>query len=263
MKNKFSILGSRLPPVPAGALRRSFPIANRKSQIANAFTLIELLVVIAIIGVLAAFTLTVLKSVKRHQYISHTQAEMGLLETAIQRYHDAYGFYPPGNPNYNPNNPATFSQAMFSPLYYELEGTTFDPAHYLYTTLDGSLTINTNNVSKALGVGGFINCTKGSGEDAHSAQNFLPGLKPKQIGINITNQFNSANVPATVLLGSVGGPDQNYRPFGASGLNPWRYESPGVNNPSSYDLWIQLVINGQTNLICNWSGQVQINSPLP
>jgi hypothetical protein len=65
-----------------------------------------------------------------------------------------------------------------------------------------------------------------------------------------------------VLLGSVGGPDQNY-PTNSPGLNPWRYVSPGVNNPNSYDLWIQLVISGQTNLICNWSDQILINSPLP
>ena len=239
-------------------------VGNRKSsiinhQFQNAFTLIELLVVISIIGVLAAFTLTVMKSVKRHQYISHTQAEMGLLETAIQRYHDAYGFYPPSNPNYNPNNPATFSQAMFSPLYFELLGTTLNNGNY--TNLDRSASISgaPSTMTDGFGVGGFINCTKGSGEDIHPAQNFLPGLKPKQFNSYFTN-YN--NVRVTVLLGSVGGPDQNY-PANSPGLNPWRYVSPGVNNPGSYDLWIQLVISGQTNLICNWNGQVQINSPLP
>ena len=46
-------------------------------------------------------------------------------------------------------------------------------------------------------------------------------------------------------------------------LNPWRYVCPGTNNPGSYDLWIQLSIAGKNNLICNWSEQVQIGSPLP
>jgi hypothetical protein len=47
-------------------------------------------------------------------------------------------------------------------------------------------------------------------------------------------------------------------------LNPWRYNSSSpTNNPGSYELWIQLRIGGQTNLICNWTKQVQINSPLP
>ena len=34
-----------------------------------------------------------------------------------------------------------------------------------------------------------------------------------------------------------------------------------TNNPSTYDLYIQLMINGKTNLICNWSKQVQVNNP--
>lgn len=240
------------------------PTQNSKFKIQNrpAFTLVELLIVISIIGVLVAFTIPVMKSVKRLQYIKHTTAEMGLLETAIQRYHDAYGFYPPSNPNYNPNNSTASSQAMFSPLYFELLGTTNNTGLGLYQTLDGSANIgdSTTTISNAFGVGGFINCSKvGSSEDAPAAKNFLPDLKTKQFGSNITNN----GITVTLLLGSVGGPDQNYQPLGASGLNPWRYVSPGVNNPKSYDLWIQLVINGQTNLICNWSGQVQINSPLP
>ena len=69
----------------------------------------------------------------------------------------------------------------------------------------------------------------------------------------------------TILVGSVGGPDQTYQPLGVSDLNPWRYKSSGTlaNNPGSYELYIQLVIGGKTNLVCNWSKQVQINSPPP
>jgi hypothetical protein len=36
-----------------------------------------------------------------------------------------------------------------------------------------------------------------------------------------------------------------------------------INNANGYDLWIQLVIGGKTNLISNWSQTVIINSPLP
>ena len=82
-----------------------------------AFTLIELLVVIAIMGVLAALIFPVLGEVKKRQYINHAQAEMAQLETAIERYKAAYGFYPPGN-QLNPANP------LVNQLYYELTGTT-------------------------------------------------------------------------------------------------------------------------------------------
>jgi hypothetical protein len=51
--------------------------------------------------------------------------------------------------------------------------------------------------------------------------------------------------------------------LGQEDLNPWRYNSSNpTNNPGSYDLWIQLVIGGKSNLICNWSKQVLINSPV-
>jgi len=224
----------------------------------QAFTLIELLVVISIIAVLAAFTIPVLGSIKRHEYINKTQAEMAQLETAIESYKSAYGFYPPSNPNY----PATANQAMFSPLYFELLGTTNNNG--TYQTLDNSASINTNDVMTGFGVGGFINCNKqDAGEDARPAKSFLSDLKPNQISSHTTNN----GVLVTLLLGSSGGPDGSYKPIGpfsAPNVNPWRYVSPGINNPNGYDLWMQLVIKpGQTNLVCNWSKQVQINSPLP
>jgi hypothetical protein len=131
---------------------------------------------------------------------------------------------------------------MFSPLYFELLGTTNNNG--TYQTLDGSASILVSALTASttpLGVGGFINCSKpGAGEDVRAARNFLPGLNPNRYGLNITNNPPDAVNPVTLLLGSVGGPDATYKPLGASGLNPWRYVSPGVNNPTSYDLWIQL-----------------------
>jgi prepilin-type N-terminal cleavage/methylation domain-containing protein len=232
-------------------------IKNNSAARRDAFTLIELLVVISIIAVLAGFSFPVLQAVKKRQYISKTQAEMGLLVTAIQRYHDSLGFYPPSNPN----------DPMFSPLYFELLGTTINSVSGNYQTLDGSAFISTNSVTmqNGFGVSGFINCTKpGSAEDAPAAKPFVADLKPNQFGVNITNSDKVVpGIPVALLLGTVGGPDPNYHPLNASGLNPWRYVSPGVNNPNSYDLWIQLSISGKKYLICNWSSQVQINNPLP
>jgi prepilin-type N-terminal cleavage/methylation domain-containing protein len=221
-----------------------------------AFTLIELLTVISIIAILAAFTVPILGSLKRREYISKTQAELAQLETAIDSYKAAYGFYPP-------DNPASSTSPFVSQLYFELLGTRLTNKGTLYITLDGSVPITTNAVPTAFtGVGGFINCTKpGAGEDAPAAKNFLPDLKPNQFTTTYTNN----SVQVGLLLASVGPPDQNYQPLlNAPGLNPWRYNSSSpTNNPGAYDLWIELKIGGKTNLICNWSKQVQINSPWP
>jgi prepilin-type N-terminal cleavage/methylation domain-containing protein len=245
---------------PSGAPRRQ--IRNPQSAIRNrsAFTLIELLVVIAIMGILAALIFPVLNAVKKRQYINHTQAEMALLETAIERYKAAYGFYPP-----SPTNPPTAGKpsTFVNQLYYELVGTTNNNG--VYQNLDGSAPIKASDVPIAIpGVGGFVNCTKpGAGEDAAAARNFLPDLRPKQRATLTNSPVTYTNV---ILVASVGGPDSAYQPLGPGtlNLNPWRYNSSSpTNNPGSYDLWIQLSIGEQTNLICNWTKQVQVNSPMP
>ena len=76
----------------------------------TAFTLIELLVVIAIMGILAALIFPVAGAVKKHQYLYNTQAQMEQLETAIDRYKAAYGFYPPSPTNYHSGQPVIVCQ---------------------------------------------------------------------------------------------------------------------------------------------------------
>jgi prepilin-type N-terminal cleavage/methylation domain-containing protein len=235
-------------------------IENRKSKIENsqAFSLIELLVVITIIGALAALVIVGLGAVKKAQYKHVARIELEAIETALENYKAKYGAYPPSNQNNNNvYAPKGFDRAQFSQLYYELSGTVANNAGYM--TLDGVSQISTNDVNTAYGVGGFVNCTRGSGEDAISAKNFIPNLKPKQYYVNVTNN----GVLTTILITSVGGPDNKYQPLQWTDMNPIRYLYPGTNNPNSYDLWVQLVIGGKTNLVCNWSRQVIVNSPLP
>jgi prepilin-type N-terminal cleavage/methylation domain-containing protein len=245
------------------ATMSSASIANRKSQIVNfrAFTLIELLVVISIIALLAALIFPVAGSVKRLSAIQNAQAEMAQLETAIDRYKAAYGFYPPDSAN-------TVSNIPINQLYFELLGTTNTAGNSpnpKYQSLDDptiQLTGGTGGqLSIIFGVNGFMNCNKpGSSEDASVAQNFLPGLKPDQIAIFTNNDV--PNYPIKLIVTSVGGPARTY-PWGVPNLNPWRYVSQGTNNPGSYDLWVELVFGQQTNLVCNWNKRVQINSPWP
>lgn len=221
----------------------------------SAFTLIELLTVIAVIAVIAALILPVGNAVRRQALIHNAQAQMSQLQTALERYKSAYGFYPPACPN----GPLT------NQLYYELVGTTnivAPPANPIYQVLGSpgqQLSGGTGGqVNQVFGVNGFMNCAKpGGDESAQSARNFLTDLN--------TNQFATvtiSGIKVNLLVTPSGGPDASYNPLGVanSGVNPWRYAYPGTNNPGSYDLWIQLDIAGNTNLICNWTKSVQINN---
>ena len=231
-------------------------IQNSKFKIQNfAFTLIELLVVISIIAVLAAFLVPVAGSVERHQRISRAQAEMAQLQTAIDGYKTERGYYPPDNPG----NPLT------NQLYYELTGTTLTSSSPVkYQSYDGVQTLTGDVPSSDLvqvfgGVTGFLNCTKGGGEDSRAAKNYIGDIKPAQKGT-----FTANGVSITNLITAVGGPDDNYRPMGVRGLNPWRYVSSNPsNNIGGYDLWVQLKMGSKTNLVCNWSKQPQVNTPWP
>jgi prepilin-type N-terminal cleavage/methylation domain-containing protein len=246
--------------------------ASRVTFHVSAFTLIELLTVIAIIGALAALVLAVTPGVKKKLYIYQARAEMERIATAIDRYKAAYGFYPPDN-HINQTN-----RFLIHQLYYELTGTknissNSPSATPEYQSLnDPSIpNLSSAQVTDAFGVGGFMNCTKPEGgEEAGTARNFLPDLKAKQVW----NKFTNNNAPVTLLITAVGGPDVTYKPLNQENLNPWRYNSSNpTNNPGSYDLWIQLSIGAATNttthtygplyLICNWSKQVQVNSPMP
>lgn len=257
MKTKKTIMrngGMRI--VDCGFLQSlQSPIRNPQSAIA--FTLIELLVVIAIIATLAALLMPAASAIEKKALIQRAQSEMSQLETAINSYHAKFGYYPPGNGSGN---------AFPNQLYYELSGTTSTNQNnnVYYTTLDNSSEIPTNIISSRFGVTGFMNCSKGSGDDAIVAQDFLPSLKPGQIGTS-TNGDGTATYIITTAVHS----DSIYRPLpGFSTLagdfaNPWRYVCPGTNNPDSYDLWVQIYVGGKTNLICNWFNQPKFNVPLP
>ena len=221
---------------------------NHHGKTAPAFTLIELLVMIAIISVLAALIFPVAGAIKKKAIKVRAQTELAQVETAIERYKAKQGFYPPGNPD----NPA------INQLYFELLGTT-KLNNGDYQTLDGSGQITAAGLGATFGpqVTGFVNSsTTGGGDDGPVATAFLTGLKPAQYGIPDTN------FPALKLLVcSVPWPDNlAFQPVPAKpGLNPWRYvSSHPTNNPSSYDLWTDIMIGGRTNRISNWSRQPQI-----
>ena len=230
-------------------LKTNMKTENSKTFSTAAFTLIELLVVISIISVLAGLIIGGLGAAKKKQNRDTARAELEQIKAAIDSYHDKYGSYPLGNQN---AASAIYDPYMLNQLYYELSGVNYNKLTDTYTTLDGTASINGTDYKTAFGMSAIGNVSKGGGEDAVAARNFLTGLKSKQINDNVTN----TGIRTTVLVTSVGGPDDSYKPLLASGLNPFRYNSANpTNNASSYDLWIDLQISGKIYRINNWNAK--------
>ena len=73
MRKKTSIFDFRLPVETASAPSRFFPIANRKSQIANGFTLVEVLVVMVLLSLIVLALMAVFSSTQNAFRASVTQ----------------------------------------------------------------------------------------------------------------------------------------------------------------------------------------------
>jgi prepilin-type N-terminal cleavage/methylation domain-containing protein len=212
-----------------------------------AFTLIELLVVISVLALLAALTFPAVQGVKTSAIRTRAKGELTQMETAIERFCQKLGYYPPDNP---PN-------WHFNQLYYELLGTTNvgTLAAPVYVTLDGSARITAADLSLVFfsKVTGFVNCSRpGRSDDTPGATAFLNNLKPSQFMV-ITN---GATPASCFVLGSGidGWPGTVYTNSLGAKLNPWRYNSSNpYHNPKSYDLWIDVAVGSKTNRICNWS----------
>ncbi len=219
---------------------------------AKAFTLIELLVVLAVIAVLAALTFPAVRAAKISTLRARARSEMLQMVTAIERYKDKLGYYPPDN-----QIAANPDRYALNQLYYELLGTTNWSG--VFQTLDGSAQIAASALPTVFGpnVTTFMNCARPSrGDDAPSGIAFLTGLKPSQF-LAIDNP-----VQCTVLGSRLDGPltyqnNQNIK------INPWRYNSSTPhNNPKSFDLWIDVIAGDKTNRICNWSDKpIVVSTP--
>lgn len=223
---------------------------NSRLGTRRAFTLIELLIVIAIMAILAAMIIPITGAVTAAKLRNRTKAELKQVESAIIDYKTKKGYYPPDNPN---------SPLFLNQLYYELLGTVL--SNGTYTTLDGSASLAQSQLQPSGSVfglsskvSGFMNTTKGAGDEGMIAKNFIPNLKPTQVATMVSG--------VKILVGSVGWQPNPWQPmppgspYGPQkdGVNPFVYVSTNpTNNPNSFDLWIDIQVRGKTNRICNWS----------
>jgi prepilin-type N-terminal cleavage/methylation domain-containing protein len=204
----------------------------------KAFTLVELLVVIAIIGLLAGLIVSLSGHAIEKSRLSRVKVELKNVETIIQSYKEKKGFYPPDNPK----------STVTNQLFYELTGTTYvpglnPPATAVFKTVKGSEQISATLVASTFNVGGFVNTTQDPVENPVFSFNFSPG------------QYATNNAGITLLVCPVDGP--NMMVSGTRLINPWSYNSSNpTNNPDSFDLWVDVIMRGKTNRICNWSAPI-------
>src|SRR6185436_11063798 len=146
----------------------------------------------------------------------------------IEAYKAKKGFYPPSNTN-DPSK---------SPLYYELLGSEYLPATAEYETLNKSAKIKRTAVAANYGVSDFVNATLNRQDpDAVPAQSFHQTVKESQI---------TEESPG-VWYYTVPVANPNNDP-----VTRWKYNSYNpTHNPEGFDLWVDVIVGGNTNTIGN------------
>lgn len=213
----------------------------------SAFTMVEILVVIAIIGILSGMLLTALPAIIKKANIRKVQAVFTQVDTAIQDYQKTYGSYPLDNP----------TNTLINPLYYELQGATWNNASNSYDMV-GERILDTH-VRAYFGQDGLRNVTHDPNDaSAPKAKPFLIGLTDKAY-INITNGLA---IDLKVLRVPVTDNDTNLVTAANGDLvNVWHYRSGNnaVFNKGKYDFWGEFVTGGTRYRVSNWESKpVQI-----
>jgi len=214
---------------------------SRIHPASRAFTLIELLVVIAIIAILAGLLLTAGAGIRNNMIKKRAKAELQQVALAIDSYKLKLGYYPPDHPGrYSSNS-----------LYFELVGcrtVKSGPNVVRFESLDKGITVVPGALNAVCGTLGVQNATTGaSADEGGAALTFLKDLKPAQYqavsGIPLLGV--QLDGPLPLMIGGV--------------LSPFFYNSSNpTNNPTSYDLWLDIIVGGKTNRISNWSPNPQI-----
>src|SRR5438034_399650 len=145
------------------------PANNSRSE--RAFTLIELLVVIAIIGILASLIVGLAGLAGRRSKESRVKAELAQYVTAIDKFKDQFGYYPPDNV-ISMSAAGTNVDSAINPLFYELTGVFVDNTARLFRSASGQVQWTQGAVMAVFRRDGFVNAVEA--KQAKSTKSFLP-----------------------------------------------------------------------------------------
>ena len=223
------------------------------------FTLIELLVVIAIIVLLAGMIVPLATLASKKRNLARARAEIDNLCLAIDNYKVKKGFYPPDDTAPAGGTAGAFTNQLFYELWGMVLQTPVNKINPVFiNTFSANEKINSNMVYKFFGASGIVN----SSADTNEIINFIPRISAAEIQNIYTRLFYHSS---RSRLGFCRSDERAFeRPARAATggyppVNVIRYVSSNpTNNPTTYDLWVDVLIGGKTNRISNWSKDPQI-----
>jgi prepilin-type N-terminal cleavage/methylation domain-containing protein len=198
----------------------------------RAFTLIELLVVVAIIGILAALILNLGPLAAQKRVTTRAQALLAEVETAIETYKTEKGYYPPAG-----------KSSGMPQLYYELKGTSRNEEGTAFTAPSGGPVFGAVDIDLEFGVGGFVNSLVDE-----RGKDFYPNLNASHLATKSGGDFQYIVMPARGPNGN-----EDFNPVHYVAFSPSQNANRNpVHNANTYDLWIEVLVGGKTNIIGNW-----------
>jgi hypothetical protein len=176
--------------------------------------------------------------------------------TAIETYKLEVGSYPPDNGDLKStatNDVTLLRRALaFNPLYYELGGAIFtNRTQPVFITSNRREEISVKALEDNFHRKGIQNSARSYADIPYKGMNF------KESQTSEVTPLGDPNADVELLMVPVKGPlmltGKNAK-GGTNSFNPWYYDASTTNrhNRQTFDLWAEIVIRGETNVIANW-----------
>jgi type II secretory pathway pseudopilin PulG len=202
--------------------------------------------VISIIGILAGLVIPLSGVATARMRTARVKAELNNYVNAIENYKLETGEYPPDNGELkllSSTHPSYKTNAAMHPLYYELSGAIFTNGEFV--------TVAENETLKIADLDKFF---KRKGLRNSARNRFDIDYKGFSVRENqIAELAGPPEQDVEILAVPVPGPFY-VEGKGGKKIYPWFYDASSTNrrNKASFDLWAEIKIGKQTNIIGNW-----------